>query len=187
MPASQVWQTTLEARRTCCTPVGLRLAVLAAVVACALPAPLSLLQPQADGGRDVPLLPRTGVENSNRPTLTGPAGFQCTALLRDSAVVRRLLSRCADSFAASEARAVTLALKLRASNRKIGRLVRENAEIRARLEAVPKTMRALAETVPAISPHAAIASSVDGNIRTATHMRGPGRNVYPSPLPVSGT
>jgi hypothetical protein len=167
----------MQARQTCRapvvrghTPVGLWLAVLAAVVACALAAPVLL--PQADGGP----CSHAGDETDTGRTLADLAyRSRCSAVLRDSAVVRRSLSRCSASFTASEARVVTLALKLRASKRHFGRLVRENAELRARLEAVAETVRA-----------EATAGSVNGNMRTAAHMREPGRNAYP-PLPGSGT
>ena len=186
MPAMQAWLTCRTPVVRICIPIGLRLAAFAAVVACALAAPVPL-QPQAYGDRDVPIFPRAGVELNPSPTLAGPAyRSRCSAVLRDSAVLRRSLSRCADSFAASEARVVSVALKLRASKRQIGRLVRENAELRARLEAVPETVRALAETIPAIGLQPAIAGSVNGNMRTAAHIHQPGRNAYP-PLPGSGT
>jgi hypothetical protein len=173
MPAMQAWQTCRAPVVRSYAPVGLWLAVLAAVVACARAAPVLL--PQADGGRNLPMLPHAGVETDTGRTLADPAyRSRCSAVLRDSAVLRRSLSRCADSFAASEARAVSLALQLRASKRK-------NAELRARLEAVPETVRA--ET---IRPQPAISGSVNGNMRPAAYIHQPGRNAYP-PLPGSGT
>jgi hypothetical protein len=184
--AMQAWQTCRTPGVRIGIPIGLRLAALAAVLACARAAPV-LLQPQAVGDRDVPILPRAGVELNPSPTLAGPAyRSRCSAVLRDSAVLRRSLSRCADSFAASEARAVSLALKFRASNRQVDRLVRENAELRARLEAVPGTVRFGAETIPAVSLQPAIAGSANGNLRTAAHTRERQRDPYP-PLPASGT
>ena len=160
-----------------CASVGLRLAPLAAVLACALAAPVLL---HADWGRNVSILPWSG-ESSPGPKLAGQAyRCICTAVLRDSVFLRRSLSRCAD-------RAETLARKLCASKRRADRLARENAELRARLAAVSETVRALAETIPAISPQPATAGSVTGGMRTATHVRELGRNAYPPPLPISGT
>jgi hypothetical protein len=181
MPALQAWQTCRMPALRSYTPVGLRLAALAAVVACALAAPV-LLQPEADGGRNRPLLRRAGAELNPSLTLAGPVyRSRCSAVLRDSAVLRRSLSRCADSFAASQARVVRLALRFRASNRQIGRLVHENTELRARLEATPGTV-----PTETIRPQPATAGSVNGNMRTAAHIHEPGRNAYP-PLPGSGT
>ena len=135
MPALQAWQTLRTPVVQICIPVGLRLATLAlaAVLACAF-AEQVLLPPQANGGRNVSMLPRVAIESN-----TGPAHAsrsRCAAVLRDSAVLRRSLSSCADSFAACEARADTLARNLRVSKRRAKRLLRENAELRARLETV---------------------------------------------------
>jgi hypothetical protein len=183
MHALQALQSCAPVMRICAA-LGLRLATFAAILACALAAP-ALLQQQADMGLNESILPRAAVERSTGPTLAGPAcRSQCTAVLRDSAVLRRSLSRCADAFAASEARANALARKLLASKRGADSLVRENAELRVRLEAVPATVRALAEMVPAISPQLATASSVS----SAAHTRHSGRDAYPKPpLPISGS
>jgi hypothetical protein len=170
-------------------PAGLSMAtLLAAILACALAAPV-LLQPQADRGPNLPVSPEAAVEAGTGPTLADPARrSRCTAVLRESAALRRSLSRCADSFAASEARAGTLARRFRASNRRADRLVRENAELRARLEATPgcspETVRALAGSIPAIRPAAVW---VNGNLRTAPYRPEPMHQAYPPPLPLSGT
>ena len=166
-------------------PAGLRLAtLLAAILACELAAPV-LRQPQVDMGHDLPVSPQAAVETGTGPTLADPARrSRCTAVLRESAALRRSLSRCADSFAASEARAGTLARRFRASNRRADRLVRENTELRARLEATPETVRALAGSIPAIRPTAVW---VNGNLRTAPYRPEPMHQAYPPPLPLSGT
>jgi hypothetical protein len=144
MPALQASQASRAPAMRVCAPVGLRLACLAVVLACALAAPVL---PQA-------------VESANGPTLVDSAcSSRCAAVLRDSAILRRSLSRCADSVAASETRAVTLARaaarRFRASKRRADRLLRENAELRAQLEAMPKPV---AEIMPTISPPAGSAS-----------------------------
>jgi hypothetical protein len=124
-------------------PTGLRLATVAAVLACALAAPV-LLQPQVDGARNAPTL-RGAFENITGPALAGRAcRGRCTAVLRDSAALRRSLSRCADSIAASEARSSALARKLRSSRRRANVLVRANAQLRARLRD---------EAEPVLDPH----------------------------------
>jgi hypothetical protein len=184
MPAMQAWQTCRAPFVWSCTPVGLRLAALAAVVACALAAPVPL-QPEADGGRNGPASPRAGVELNPSPTLAGPANrSRCSAVLRDSAVLRRSLSRLSDSLAASEARAVTFERKFRASKRRADRLVRENTELRARLEAVPATVRSLAGIAPAINLQPVAAGSVKATTHTTTRTAEPGRK--PPPLLISG-
>jgi hypothetical protein len=139
-PAQQAFRTPMV---RIYEPTGLRLATLAAVLACALAAPV-LLQPQMDGARNAPTL-RGAVENLTSPALAGRAcRSRCTAVLRDSAALRRSLSRCTDSIAATEARASALARKLRASRRRADVLVRENAQLHARLRD---------EAVPMLDPH----------------------------------
>ena len=58
-------------------------------------------------------------------------------LLQDNAVLKQTLFQCADSSAASEARADALAGKLLELERTASSLQRENAELRSRLEAPP--------------------------------------------------
>ena len=209
MPASQA--SSAPAMRVC-APVGLRLASLAVVLACALAAPV-LLQPQ-------------DVESASGPTRVDSAcSSRCAAVLRDSAILRRSLSRCADSVAASETRAVTLARaaarRFRASKRRADRLLRENAGLRAQLEAMPKPV---AEIIPTISSQAGSAGLgarslmsrtacdviawhatcgitcrahgaakpvlqlhyVESNVRPSMHLSEPGRKAYPAPHATTG-
>ena len=171
--------------RTLRTPVvresaGLKLAAAAAILACTLAAAILLHpQPEADRGRNVPI---HLVQSNNGPTPDPTRGIRCTAVLRDRAVLRRSLSRLSDSFAASEARAVIFERKFRALTRRANRLVHENTELRARLEAVPETVRSLAGIAPAIHPQPVAAGSVEATTRAAE----PGRKPYPPPLLISG-
>ena len=119
---------------------GLRLVALAAIVACC-----TLFGAVVAGGSS----DATGFHRS-RIEAAPPSGSgcrsRCGAVLRDNAVLRRSLSQHADSVAACEARAGTLAWELREAKRTAKRLVQDNAALRRRLKAVPKAAHSPAET-----------------------------------------
>jgi hypothetical protein len=163
-------------------PVWLRLAVLSVVLACELAAPApwadeSLLSQRSRDGQGVY---RGHVEDAAVPPFRHAASrSRCTAVLRDNVVLRRSLARVAASLAASEARADTLAQKLRASNRRASRL------LRLRLGGTPGAAGPTAESFPASIPQPAAAGSVDATSPARRTVK-PDEIPYPMPLPVSG-
>jgi hypothetical protein len=102
-------------------------------------------------------------------------------LLQDNAVLKQSLSQCADSLAASEARADALAGKLLEWERTASSLQLENAALRSRLEAPPSPAEMPAPTAANSQPHSSISSS-----HTAQLSADAGRNAYPATLPVFG-
>ena len=80
-------------------------------------------------------------------------------LLQDIAVLQRSLSQCADSSAASEARADALAGKLLELERTASSLQHENAELRSRLEAPPSLAEMPAPTATGSQPRSSSSSS----------------------------
>ena len=104
---------------------------------------------------------------------------QTAILLQDNAVLKQSLSQCADSSAASEARADALAGKLLELERTASSLQLENAVLRSRLEAPPS----LAE-MPA--PTAASSQPRSSSGHTAQLSADAGRIPYPATLPVFG-
>jgi hypothetical protein len=102
-------------------------------------------------------------------------------LLQDNAVLKQSLSQCADSSAASEARADALAGKLLELERTASSLQHENAALRSRLEAPPSPAEMPAPTAANSQPHSSISSS-----HTAQLSADAGRIPYPATLPVFG-
>jgi hypothetical protein len=102
-------------------------------------------------------------------------------LLQDNAVLKQSLSQCADSLAASEARADALAGKLQELERAASSLQHENAALRSRLEAPPS---------PAVMPAPTAANSQprsgSGSSHAAQLSANAGRVPYPATLPVFG-
>jgi hypothetical protein len=146
---------------------------LAALLACGLVAPV-LATPLADvtGASDGP------VDKTGFPLMDCCA--HTATLLQDIAVLQRSLSQCADSSAASEARADALAGKLLEWERTASRLQLENAVLRSRLEAPPSPAEMPAPTAADSQPH----SSSSGH--TAQLLADAGRIPYPATLPVFG-
>ena len=147
---------------------GLRLVAVAAIVAwCAFFASVV-----ADGNSDATGYHRSRIEAA-APSGSDPGcRSRCAAVLRDNAVLRRSLSQHADSVAACEARADTLAWELHEAKLAAKRLMEDNAALRRRLKAVPKAAHSPAE-IPR-SNHAAQLGP------------GPRRTAYHPTLPVSG-
>jgi hypothetical protein len=100
-------------------------------------------------------------------------------LMQDNAGLKQSLSQCADSLAASEARADALAGKLLEWERAASRLQLENAALRSRLEAPPSP-----EEKP--EPTAASSQPRSSSSHTAQLPPDQGRNAYPATLPVFG-
>jgi hypothetical protein len=152
----------------------LLLEALAALLACGLVSP-ALATPLADatGAIDGP------VENTD--FLLVDCCARNAILLQDIAVLQRSLSQCADSSAASEARADALAGKLLEWERTASSLQLENAALRSRLEAPPS---------PAEMPAPSTASSQTRSSSSSSHAShlspDAGRNPYPATLPVTG-
>ena len=143
-------------------------AALAALLACGLVSQV-LATPLADvtGASDGPV-DKTGV-----PLMDCCA--HTATLLQDIAVLQRSLSQCADSSAASGARADALAGKLLEWERTASRLQLENAALRSRLEAPPKPELTAASSQPRSSSGHTAQLSADA-----------GRVPYPATLPVFG-
>ena len=146
--------------------------ILAALLACGLVSPV-LATPLADatGASDGP------VDKTEFPLMNCCA--HTATLLQDIAVLKRSLSQCADSSAASEARADALAGKLLEWERTASRLQLENAALRSRLEAPPSP-----EEKP--EPTAASSQPRSSSSHTAQLPPDQGRNAYPATLPVFG-
>ena len=146
--------------------------ILAALLACGLVSPV-LATPLADatGASDGP------VANTAIPLVD--CCPRTATLLQDIAVLQRSLSQCADSSAASEARADALAGKLLEWERTASRLQLENAALRSRLEAPPSP-----EEKP--EPTAASSQPRSSSSHTAQLPPDQGRNAYPATLPVFG-
>jgi hypothetical protein len=152
--------------------IMLLMPILAALLACGLVSPVLA----------TPLANATGasygpVEDTSL-TLADCCAHTAT-LLQDIAVLQRSLSQCADSSAASEARADALAGKLLEWERTASRLQLENAALRSRLEAPPS---------PEEKPDPTVASSQprSSSSHTAQLSADAGRNAYPATLPVFG-
>ncbi len=140
MPASPKLQALRRPLRLSATAALWLAAVVATVACCALCAPVI-----ADGSFEA-----TGFHQS-RIEITAPSGSDpgcrscCAAVLRNNAVLRRSLSQHANSLAACEARAGTLAWELREAKLASKRLMQDNAALRRRLKAVPKAAHSPAE------------------------------------------
>ena len=123
--------SVLRNARPLCLPTGvLRLAALAALLACGLGTPV-LGTPFADA--------TSANEGPVEPTASTRVDC-CTRiaiLLKETAALQRSLSQFAGALAASEARSEALAGKLLASERTARRHQRECATLRSRLEAPP--------------------------------------------------
>ena len=109
---------------------------------------------------------------------------QTAILLQDNAVLKQSLSQCADSLAASEARADALAGKLLELERTASSLQRENAALRSRLEAPPSQAEMPAPTAASSQPRSSSRSSSSSH--TAQLSADAGRIPYPATLPVFG-
>ncbi len=147
-------------------------AALAALLACGLVSPV-LATPLADV---------TGASDGSVETTEIPPVDCCARtaiLLQDNAVLQRSLSQCADSSAASEARAGALAEKLLKWERIASRLQRENTALRSRLEAPPSLEVKPEPTASGWQPRSSISytSQLSANA---------GRIRYPATLPVFG-
>jgi hypothetical protein len=150
----------------------LLLAVLAALLGCGLASPV-LATPLPDGTS----VDEGPVEDTNS-TLVDCSAHTAT-LLQVIAVLQRSLSKCADSFAASEVKSEALAGKLLESERTARMLQRDNAALRGRLDAAP-TLGEMPEPTTASSQ---TRSSSRHTSQLSPHA---GRNAYPATLPVSG-
>ena len=148
-------------------------AALAALLACGLVSPV-LATPLAEmtGASDGP------VETTEIPLVDCCA--RTAILLQDNAVLQRSLSQCADSSAASEARADALAEKLLEWERTASRLQLEIAALRSRLEAPPSLEVKPDPTAAGWQPR----SSSSNN--TSQLSANAGRIRYPATLPVFG-
>jgi hypothetical protein len=100
-------------------------------------------------------------------------------LLQDNAVLKQALSQCADSLAASEARADALAGKLLELERTASSLQLENAALRSRLEDPPSPAEMPAPTAASSQPRSS-------SSHTAQLSADAGRIPYPATLPVFG-
>ena len=147
-------------------------AALAALLACGLVSQV-LATPLADvtGASDGP------VDETGFPLADCCA--RTATLLQDIAVLQRSLSQCADSSAASGARADALAGKLLEWERTASRLQLENTALRSRLEAPPSP-----EEMP--EPTAANSQPRSSSSHTAQLSANAGRVPYPATLPVFG-
>ena len=146
------------------------LAALAALLACGLASPVLADVTGASYGP---------VENTEFPLVD--CCSRTATLLQDNAVLQRSLSQCADSSAASEARADALAGKLLELERTASSLQHENAELRNRLEAPPSLAEMPAPTATGSQPR-----SSSSNSHTAQLSADAGRIPYPATLPVFG-
>ncbi len=152
---------------------GLRLVAVAAIIACCTVFASVL----ADA---------TGFHRS-RIEAAAPSGSdlgcrsRCAAVLRDNRVLRRSLSQHANSLAACEARADTLAWKLHESKLTAKRLMQDNAALRRRLNAVPE-----AAHFPAEIPKPGVAGLQARGSHAAQLGPDPRRTAYRPTLPVSG-
>jgi hypothetical protein len=144
------------------------LAALAALLACGL---------ASSGLADVTGESYGPVENTEFPLVD--CRSRTAILLQDNAVLKQSLSQCADSLAASEARADALAGKLLELERTASSLQHENAALCSRLEAPPS---------PAEMPEPTAASSQprSSSSHTAQLSANAGRIPYPAALPVFG-
>jgi hypothetical protein len=158
---------------------GLRLVASAAIVACCA----VFATVMADGSFDASGFHRSRIEASAPSNSDPGCRSRCAAVLRDNAGLRRSLSQRADSLTTCEARAGTLAWELREARLTAERLMRHNAALRRRLQAVPEAARSSAETfkpfaagLQARSFHAAQASGAARSTFTS----------YPAAQPFSG-
>ena len=111
---------------------------------------------------------------------------QTAILLQDNAVLKQSLSQCADSSAASEARADALAGTLLELERTASSLQLENAALRSRLEAPPSLAEMPAPTAANSQPRSSSSSSSSSSSHTAQLSANAGRIPYPATLPVFG-
>ena len=155
---------------------GLRLVAAAAIIACCTVFASVL----ADGSSDATGYHRSRIEAA-APSGSDPGcRSRCGAVLRDNAVLRRSLAQHADSVAACEARAGTLAWELRELKLTAKRLMQDNAALRRRLKAVPKAAHSAAQ-IP--TPGAA---GLQARSSHAAQLGPDPRRAYYPTLPVSG-
>jgi hypothetical protein len=145
---------------------GLRLVATAAIVA----SYAVFTSVVADGSSDASGFHRSRVEAAAPSNSDPGCRSRCAAVLRDNAGLRRSLSQRANLLTTCEAQAGTLAWELREARLTAERLMRHNAALRRRLQAVPEAARSSTETfkpgaagLHARSSHAAQAS---GTART---------------------
>jgi hypothetical protein len=172
MPASPKLQALRRPLRLSANAALRLAAVLVTVACCALCAPV--------------IADATGFHRS-RIEAAAPSGSdpgcrsRCAAVLRGNAVLRRSLSQHADSFAACEARAGTLAWELREAKLTAKRLMQDNVALRRRLKAVPEAARS-----PAEDPKPGAAGLQARSSDAAQLGPDPRRTAYHPTLPVSG-
>ena len=145
----------------------LLLAALTALLGCGHASPVLATQlPDGTSADEVPIVDAEfTVVVGHAPTAT---------LLQDNAVLQRSLSQCADSLAASEARALEW-------ERTAMRLQSELAALRSPLEAPPAL-----EEMPEPTAASSLPRSSSSSSNTAQLARDAGRVPYPATLPVSG-
>ena len=146
---------------------GLLLSALAALLACGLVSPV-LATPLPDGTS----ADEGPVENAEFTPADCCA--HTATLLQDIAVLQRSLSQCADSLAASEARALEW-------ERTAKRLQSELATLRSPLEAPPALEEMPEPTAASSRPRSSSSSSDIAQLSPDA-----GRIRYPATLPVSG-
>ena len=160
-----------------CARAGLRLAACAAIIAC-----IALGRPVvADVSSDATGFHRSRIEAA-APSGSDPGcRSRCAAVLRDNGGLRRSLFQHADSAAACEARAGTLAWELHEAKLTAKRLLRDNAALRRRLKAVPE-----AEHSPAEIPKPGTAGLQARSTRAAQASGAARSTAYPAAQPFPG-
>jgi hypothetical protein len=176
MPALPGLRTLRMPARPVAT-AGLRLVAVAAIIACCA----FFASVLADGSSDATGFHRSRIEAAAPSNSDPGCRSRCAAVLRDNGGLRRSLSQHADSAAACEARAGTLAWELREAKRTAKRLLRDNAALRRRLKAVPK-----ATDSPAEIPRPGAAGLQTRSSHAAQLGPDPRRTAYHPTMPVSG-
>ena len=176
MLASPEWRTLRMLARVVATD-GLRLVAVAAIIACCA----FFATVVADGNFDATGFHRSRIEAA-APSGSDPGcRSRCAAVLRDNAVLRRSLSRHADSAVACEARAGTLAWELHEAKLTAKRLMQDNAALRRRLKAVSEAAHSPAGIpkpgTAGVQAHSSLAAQLGPDVR---------RTAYHPTLPVSG-
>ena len=176
MPALPGLRTLRMPARLVAT-AGLRLVAVAAIIACC-PFFVSVL---ADGSSDATGFHRSRIE-AVAPSGSDPGcRSRCAAVLRDNAVLRRLLAQHAASVTACEARVGTLAWEVHEAKLAAKRLMQDNAALRRRLKAAPKAAHS-----PAQIPKPGAAGLQARSSHAAQLGPDPRRTAYHPALPASG-
>jgi hypothetical protein len=168
---------TLRLRARLRATVGLRLAAVAAIMACCA----LFASVVADRSSDANGFHRSRIDTAERSASHPGCRSRCAAVLRNNAVLRRSLSQHADSAVACETRAGTLAWELHEAKLTAKRLMQYNAALRRRLKAVSKAAHSPAgipkPCTAGLQAHSSHAAQLGPDVR---------RTAYHPTLPVSG-